>query len=120
MSIQTQREETEPVHPSASSVGVDVGIARLSTLSDGTIIDPINSFKKQQARLARYPRAMSRETKHIRNLKKAKVEMTKLHQKIGNIRRDYLHKTTTTTTIRQNHAMVCIESSQPYAQAMNI
>lgn len=110
ISIHTEREVAEPVHPSASIVGVDVGIARFATLSDGTIFEPINSFKKQQARLARYQRAMSRKTKFSSNWKKAKVKVTKLHQKIGNIRRDYLHKTT--TTISQNHAMVCIEDLQ--------
>jgi putative transposase len=53
---------------------------------------------------------MSRKTKFSSNWKKAKAKVTKLHQKIGNIRRDYLHKTT--TTISQNHAMVCIEDLQ--------
>jgi putative transposase len=110
VSIQTEREVAEPVHSSASSVGVDVGIARFATLSDGSVFEPINSFKKQQARLARYQRAMSRKTKFSNNWKKAKAKVTKLHQKIGNIRRDYLHKTT--TTISQNHAMVCIEDLQ--------
>ncbi|OXR48150.1 cytosine methyltransferase [Pusillimonas sp. T2] len=110
VSIQTEREEAEPIHPATSSVGVDVGIARFATLSDGTVFEPINSFKKQQARLARYQRAMSRKTKFSNNWKKAKAKVTKLHQKIGNIRRDYLHKTT--TTISQNHAMVCIEDLQ--------
>ena len=110
VSIQTEREEAEPVHPSASIVGVDVGIARFATLSDGTVFEPINSFRKQQQRLARYQRAMSRKTKFSNNWKKAKAKVTKLHQKIGNIRRDYLHKTT--TTISQNHAMVCIEDLQ--------
>ena len=110
VSIQTEREVEQPVHPSASIVGVDMGIARFATLSDGTVFEPINSSKKQQARLARYQRAMSRKTKFSNNWKKAKAKVKKLHQKIGNIRRDYLHKTT--TTISQNHAMVCIEDLQ--------
>ena len=110
VSIQTEREIVEPVHSSESIVGVDVGIARFATLSDGTVFEPINSFRKQQQRLARYQRAMSRKTKFSNNWKKAKAKITKLHQKIGNIRRDYLHKTT--TTISQNHAMVCIEDLQ--------
>jgi putative transposase len=110
VSIQTERQAAEPVHPSASIVGVDVGIARFATLSDGTVFEPINSFKKQQARLARYQRAMSRKVKFSNNWKKAKAKVTKRHQKIGNVRRDYLHKTT--TTISQNHAMVCIEDLQ--------
>lgn len=110
VSIQTEREIVKPVHPSTSIIGIDVGIARFATLSDGTVFEPINSFRKQQQRLARYQRAMSRKTKFSNNWKKAKAKITKLHQKIGNIRRDYLHKTT--TTISQNHAMVCIEDLQ--------
>src|SRR5690554_4645191 len=51
---------------------------------------------------------MSRKTKFSNNWKKARV--TTLHQKIGNTRRDFLHKTK--TTISQNHAMVCIEDLQ--------
>ena len=110
VSIQTEREVETPIHPATSIVGVDVGIARFATLSDGTVFEPVNSFRKHQARLAHYQRAMSRKTKFSNNWKKAKAKVTKLHQKIGNIRRDYLHKTT--TTISQNHAMVCIEDLQ--------
>jgi len=110
VSIQTERELEQPMHPSASIIGVDVGIARFATLSNGTVFAPINSFKKHQTRLARYQRAMSRKVKFSSNWKKAKAKVTKLHQKIGNLRRDYLHKST--TTISQNHAVVCIEDLQ--------
>jgi len=110
VSIQTERELEQPMHPSASIIGVDVGIARFATLSNGTVFAPINSFKKHQTRLARYQRAMSRKVKFSINWKKAKAKVTKLHQKIGNLRRDYLHKST--TTISQNHAVVCIEDLQ--------
>jgi putative transposase len=91
-------------------VGVDVGVARFATLSDGTVFEPCNSFKRHQQRLARYQRAMSRKLKFSNNWKKAKARVQKLHQKIGNSRRDYLHKST--TTISQNHAIVCIEDLQ--------
>lgn len=110
ISIQTERELEQPIHPATSIVGVDVGIARFATLSDGMVFQPINSFRKHQQRLARYQRAMSRKVKFSNNWKKAKAKVTKLHQKIGHFRRDYLHKTT--TTISQNHAMVCIEDLQ--------
>jgi len=109
-SIQTEREIAQPVHPSGSIVGIDVGIARFATLSDGTVFEPINSFKKQQARLARYQRTMSRKVKFSSNWKKAKARITKLHSRIGNIRRDYLHKTT--TAISKNHAMAVVEDMQ--------
>ena len=110
VSIQTEREVAEPVHPSASIVGIDVGITRFATLSDGSFIEPLNTFRKHEQRLARYQRAMSRKTKFSNNWKKAKARVQKLHTRIANVRRDFLHKTT--TTISQNHAIVCIEDLQ--------
>jgi putative transposase len=110
VSIQTECEIAEPEHPSTSIIGVDVGITRFATLSDGSFIEPLNTFRKYQQRLARYQRAMSRKTKFSNNWKKTKARVQKLHTRIVNIRRDFLHKTT--TTISQNHAMVCIEDLQ--------
>ncbi|KGK41373.1 hypothetical protein LH51_15520 [Nitrincola sp. A-D6] len=110
VSIQTEREIAEPVHPSTSIIGIDVGITRFASLSDGSFIEPLNTFRKYEQRLARCQRAMSRKKKFSNNWKKAKAKVQKLHTRIANIRRDYLHKTT--TTISQNHAMVCIEDLQ--------
>lgn len=107
VSIQTEREVEQSIHPAASAVGIDVGIARFATLSDGGSIAPKNSFKKHQQRLARYQRAMARKQKFSKNWIKAKAKVTKLHSTIANVRRDFLHKTS--TDISKNHAMVCIE-----------
>ncbi|MCY6660979.1 transposase, partial [Escherichia coli] len=46
ISIQTESEVSTPVHPSASMVGLDAGVAKLATLSDGTVFEPVNSFQK--------------------------------------------------------------------------
>lgn len=110
VSIQTEREVEQPMHPAARIVGIDVGIARFATLSDGSHIEPLNIFRKHQQRLARYQRAMSRKTKFSSNWKKAKARVQKIHTRIANARRDFLHKTT--TTISKNHAIVCIEDLQ--------
>ena len=110
VSIQTEREIVEPVHPSTSIIGIDVGITRFATMSDGSFIEPFNTFRKHEQRLTRYQRAMSRKTKFSNNWKKAKAKVQKLHIRIANIRRDFLHKCS--TTISQNHAMVCIEDLQ--------
>jgi putative transposase len=109
-SIQTEREVEQPIHPSSSIVGVDVGIARFATLSNGQVFEALNSFKQKQTRLARYQRALSRKVKFSNNWKKQKGKVTKLYSTIANIRKDYLHKTT--TTISQNHAMIVIEDLQ--------
>ena len=110
VSIQTEREVEQPVHPATSIIGIDVGITRFATLSDGSHIEPLNTFRKHQQRLARYQRAMSRKTKFSSNWKKAKVRVQKIHTRIANVRKDFLHKTT--TTISKNHAIVCIEDLQ--------
>ncbi|MDA4161258.1 transposase, partial [Escherichia coli] len=53
---QTESEVSTPVHPSASMVGLDAGVAKLATLSDGTVFEPVNSFQKNQKTLARLQR----------------------------------------------------------------
>jgi IS605 OrfB family transposase len=66
--------------------------------------------KGHEVRLRRYQRAMSRKVKFSQNWQKAKRRVQAIHARIGNARRDFLHKAT--TTISQNHAMGCIEDLQ--------
>ena len=110
VSIQTQREIAQSLPTATTAIGIDVGIARFATMSDASFIAPLNSFKKHQQRLARYQRRMSRKCKFSNNWKKAKARVQKIHSRIANARKDFLHKTT--TTISQNHAFVCIEDLQ--------
>lgn len=110
VSIQTEREIEQPIPQATTAIGIDVGIARFATLSDGSFLAPLNSFRKHEIRLKRAQRAMSRKVKFSNNWKKAKARVQRIHAHIGNARRDYLHKAT--TTISKNHAMVCIEDLQ--------
>lgn len=107
ISIQTESEVSTPVHPSASMIGLDAGVAKLATLSDGTVFEPVNSFQKNQKTLARLQRQLSRKVKFSNNWQKQKRKIQRLHSRIANIRRDYLHKVT--TTVSKNHAMIVIE-----------
>ncbi len=109
VAIQTEREAEQPI-PQGDAVGIDVGVARFATLSDGTFYAPLNSFKRHEAALRKAQQAMSRKIKFSSNWRKAKDRVQKIHSRIGNARRDYLHKTS--TAISQNHAMVCIEDLQ--------
>ena len=110
VSIQTEREVEQPVPQSTSAVGIDMGIARFATLSDGSFYAPLNSFRRHESALRKAQRAMSRKQKFSSNWKKAKTKVQRLHTRIANCRKDYLHQAT--TTISQNHAMVCIEDLQ--------
>ena len=108
VSINTLREVGQPHHPSASMVGIDVGVSRLATLSNGEQpIGSIDAYRKAKARLARLQRGLARKRKFSRNWRKQNARIQKLHARIANLRRDALHKAT--TTISNNHAMIVIE-----------
>ena len=109
-SIQTLREVDPPVRTATTAIGIDLGIARFATLSDGSYLAPLNSFRKHAARLRRYQRAMSRKVKFSKNWQKASRRVQAIHGRIGNARRDFLHKAT--TAISRQHAMVCVEDLQ--------
>ncbi len=110
MSIQTELEVETPRPQSGSDVGIDMGIIRFATLSNGEYFEPLNSFKQHQDALRKAQQALSRKVKYRRNWKKAKAKVQAIHTQISNARRDYLHKTS--HTISQNHALVCIEDLQ--------
>jgi len=106
VSIQTEREVERP-RPKGGTVGIDLGIAHFATLSDGTFYPPLNSFKRHEVALRKAQQAMSRKVKFSNNWKKAKARVQKIHVRIANVRRDFLHKVS--TAISKNHAVVVIE-----------
>jgi len=109
-SIQTEREVEQPIPTATSAIGIDVGIARFATMSDGNFIEPLNSFKKHEKRLAKYQRRMSTKQKFSKNWHKAKCKVQKVHTQIANARKDFLHNKT--AEISKNHAMVAVEDLQ--------
>ncbi|WP_201596001.1 RNA-guided endonuclease InsQ/TnpB family protein [Psychrobacter fulvigenes] len=108
VSFGTERELAQnPIHPSKTAVGIDLGVAKLIATSDGQVIKPKNSFKANQIKLAALQRQLSRKVLFSQNWKKHNRKIQKLHHHIANIRHDYLHKIT--TTISKNHAMIVCE-----------
>jgi putative transposase len=107
VSIQTERKVERPVHPSTSEVGIDLGVVRLATLSNGEVIEPASAYGKQSDRLRKAQQSLSRKKKFSRNWKKARARVQRVHTRIANARRDFLHKTT--TAISKNHAVVYVE-----------
>ncbi|MDM1345128.1 MULTISPECIES: RNA-guided endonuclease TnpB family protein [Acinetobacter] len=96
-----------PIHPSKSAIGIDLGVKKLITASSGQVFDPINSFKANQVKIAKFQRKLRKKTKFSQNWKKLNLKINKLHHHIANIRHDYLHKVT--TTLSKKHAMIVVE-----------
>lgn len=113
ISIQTEREVAQPRHPAATAAGVDVGIVRFATLWDGqreVVIEPLNSFKRHEKRLAKAQRELSRKVKFSSNWKKAKARVQKIQHQIATARNDFLHKAS--HSLSKSHALLCVEDLQ--------
>ena len=106
-SVQTEQEVAEPVHQSTKQVGGDRGINSFLALSDGSLIQPLNAFKSTSRKLARLQSQLARKIKFSENWKKCKTRITKLYSRIANMRKDYLHKLS--TTVAKSHSVVVLE-----------
>uniref|UniRef100_UPI0031FE5143 RNA-guided endonuclease InsQ/TnpB family protein n=1 Tax=Acidithiobacillus sp. TaxID=1872118 RepID=UPI0031FE5143 len=107
VAIQTEKEVADPVHPSTTTVGGDRGVANLLTLSDGTMFLPVTAYRDLQKRLAREQRKLAHKVKFSANWKKQKAKITRLHQRIAEIRKTVLHQVS--AAISKNHAVVVLE-----------
>ncbi|TCP94645.1 putative transposase [Cricetibacter osteomyelitidis] len=109
VSIQTEFEQSIPQHQ-GSEIGIDMGVARFVTLSNGDYFESLNSFKKHQNALRKAQQSLSRKVKFSQNWLKQKAKIGKIHHNISNARKDYLHKIS--TLISKNHAMIFVEDLQ--------
>ncbi len=101
---------------SQAMIGVDLGIEKFATLSDGMYFENIKVMEKYEKRLKKLQRALSRKQhpKHkgdktliSNNFIKQKKKIEKLHKKIANTRIDYVHKVT--TYITKHYKSIVIE-----------
>ncbi len=108
ISVQVEIERLDPVHPSQSSIGIDLGVARFVTLSTGDFFSPLNSFRKYEKQLAKLQKKSSRQQKFSIRWRKHTKKIARLHQKIKNCRLDYVHQTT--GKLSKNHAVIFLEN----------
>lgn len=106
VSIQTEFE-TETPTPNGGEVGIDMGIVRFATLSNGEYFEPLNAFKTYRGKVAKMQKRLKNKVKGSNNWLKLKAKIVKLHHKISNTRKDYLHKIS--NNISKNHAIVYVE-----------
>ncbi|MEH8068626.1 transposase [Gallibacterium anatis] len=109
VSIQTEFEYEIPTHK-GGEIGIDMGVARFATLSNGEYFEPVNAFKTYKGKLAKLQRQLKNKVKFSQNWQKLKAKIAKLHHKIANCRKDFLHQTS--SKISKNHAMIYIEDLQ--------
>lgn len=88
-----------------TSVGIDLGIKSLLTLSDGSAIANPQWIRTNEKRLKKLQRQLSKKVKGSNNRYKAKLKLAKAHEKIKNQKQDYLHNITT-KIVSENQVIV--------------
>jgi putative transposase len=94
-----------PAPATDKAVGLDAGITSLVTLSTGEKISNPKHERRDRARLARAQREVSRKAKGSANREKARLRAARVHARIADRRRDFLHKLST-RLVRENQTVV--------------
>lgn len=84
------------------TVGLDMGISHFCVDSNGNFIANPKHFKKHERQLRIENRSLSRKKKGSNGWKKQVKRLSLLHHKIGNVRKDFLHKESTKIAVRNS------------------
>ena len=107
-SICCQVDIAEPAKQTEEVIGVDLGISKLATCSDGQVFENNKTYYKYKRKLKRQHKAISRKKKGSQNRRKAVNALQVTYYKIGNIRKDLLHKLTS-SLVRTKPRVIVIE-----------
>ena len=108
VSVLVEQEETTKLNLRDFGIGVDLGLKDFAICSDGKIYKNINKgsqIRKLEKKLKREQRSLSRKYESYKkqnkimkggairqNIQKQKLKVQKLHQRLDNIRTDYVNK----------------------------
>ena len=104
VSVLIEVPDTEIANNSNEGIGIDLGLKDFAIVSNGKTYKNINKsarLKKLEKQLHREQRCLSRKYENLKkggvtqraNIQKQKLKVQKLHQKMENIRADYINKT---------------------------
>ena len=96
--------DIRPLEKIDKKVGIDVGLKEFAICSDGYRVANPKHFRKAEKRLKKLQKDLSRKQKGSNNRNKARLKVAKLHEKIANQRKDFLHKLSTKLT-RENQSI---------------
>ena len=106
----TVERESAPAslpEPKQRSVGIDLGVKNLATLSDGTVIPNPRALGTRLKALRKAQKALSRKTVDSARREKAKERVARLYARVADVRADAINKAT--TMIAGRYSVVCVE-----------
>ena len=90
-----------------SNIGIDLGLKEFAICSNGDVFHNPKWLRKVNYRLKLEQRRLSKMQKGSNNWNKQRIKVAKIHERIVNQRKDYLHKIST-KLIRENQ-IICLE-----------
>ena len=97
-------DTVSPLPKASGSIGIDLGLTHFAILSTGEKFASPRTFRQNQKKLDKLQKSLSRKQKGSRNRTKARLKVARLHAKITDARRDFLHKLST-RLIRENQTI---------------
>lgn len=107
ISVIIEEEMPEPEIKPERIIGVDLGIKHLAVTSDGVYYENPKGLYKQEKKLKRLDRQVSRRIKGSKNREKAKLVRAKAYEKLTRIREHYLHEVT--TELAKTKSIIAVE-----------
>jgi putative transposase len=104
ISVRFDDPTIKPFPANDSAIGIDLGVTSLITTSSGDKVANPKQFKKHYQRLRLAQKALARKQKGSKNRDKARRKVAKIHLKISDSRKDFLHKLTT-RLVRENQTI---------------
>jgi putative transposase len=105
LSILIENYITEQSKPINDIIGVDVGIKDFMVCSNGQVFDNLKLKRKNEKTLTKLQRQLSKKVVGSHNRYKAKIKLAKKHEKLNNIKINYIHNITT-QLVRENQTIV--------------
>jgi len=90
------------------AVGIDLGLTHFAITSDGSKFDNPRVLKRRAKNLKRKQQKLSRKVKGSNTRKKAKRIVARVHERIANTRKDFLHKLSR-KMVNENQ-VICVEN----------
>jgi putative transposase len=95
VSILSEENIPDPEPIQGDPVGIDVGLTCFAAFSDGSKVFSPKPLQKNLKSLKRLSKQHSRKIRGSNNRKKSALKLSRMHRKIRNIRKDFLHKEST-------------------------
>ena len=99
------QKDIQPLEKTGTIVGIDLGVKDIVITSDGKKFDNPKALERYEKRLRHYQKKLSRQIKGSKGREKTRKHLSRVHEKISNLRNNTIHNITT-QLVKENDVIV--------------